>query len=73
MYYEKLTAFFKEYVVIPSDMFDKNGLVTNEHYIRYIICFMLKDNLFEKEELRKTALKDYQIIIPHCYFVGEGE
>lgn len=68
MFYERLTAFLKEYVAIPSDMLDKNGLLTNEYYIRCVICFLLKGDIFTKDELRRTAAKEYRIILPLYYF-----
>ena len=70
MFFERLTKFLCEYISIPQKYRDKNGNVSDESAIKYCIGFLVDNNVFEKEETRKQALKDYKIIIPHYYFKG---
>lgn len=70
MFFERLTKFLCEYISIPQKYRDENGNVSNEGAIKYCIGFLVDNNVFEKEEMRKQALKDYNIIIPQYYFKG---
>ena len=70
MFFERLTKFMREYISIPQKYRDENGNVSDENTIKYCIGFLIDNKVFEKEELRKQALKDYRIIIPHYYFKG---
>lgn len=70
MFFERLTKFLCEYISIPQKYRDENGNVSDESAIKYCIGFLVDNNVFEKEEMRKKALKDYKIIIPHYYFKG---
>lgn len=70
MFFERLTKFLCEYISIPQKYRDENGNVSDESAIKYCIGFLVDNNVFGKEELRKQALKDYKIIIPHYYFKG---
>ena len=70
MFFERLTKFLCEYISIPQKYIDENGNVSEERVIKYCIGFLVDNNVFEKEEMRKQALKDCEIIIPHCYFKG---
>ena len=70
MFFERLTKFLCEYISIAQSYRDENGNVSDESAIKYCIGFLVDNNVFEKEEMRKKALKDYKIIIPHYYFKG---
>ena len=70
MFFKRLTKFLCEYTSIPQKYRDENGNVSDENAIKYCIGFLIDNKVFEKEELRKQALKDYRIIIPHYYFKG---
>lgn len=70
MFFARLTKFLCEYISIPQKYRDENGNVSEESAIKYCIGFLVDNNVFEKEEMRKKALKDYKIIIPHYYFKG---
>lgn len=70
MFFERLTKFLCEYISISQKYRDENGNVSDESAIKYCIGFLVDNNVFEKEEMRKKALKDYKIIIPHYYFKG---
>ena len=70
MFFERLTKFLCEYISIPQKYRDENGNVSDESAIKYCIGFLVDNNVFEKEEMRKKVLKDYKIIIPHYYFKG---
>ena len=70
MFFERLTKFLREYISIPQKYIDENGNVSDENAIKHCIGFLINHKVFEKEEMRKQALKDYEIIIPHCYFKG---
>ena len=70
MLFERLTKFLCEYISIPQKYRDENGNVSDESVIKYCIGLLIDNKVFEKEELRKQALKDYSIIIPHYYFKG---
>lgn len=67
MFYEKLTHFLEEYATIPEQMKD-NGVLIRLDAIKEVIKFLTDRDVFTKEEMRKQALKDYYIIIPHSYF-----
>ena len=70
MFFERLTNFLCEYITIPQQYKDKSGNVSDEVIIKHCVGFLIENKVFEKEEMRKQALKDYKIIIPHCYFKG---
>ena len=70
MFFERLTNFLREYISIPQEYRDGSGNISDEIIIKRCICFLIENKVFEKEEMRKQALKDYEIIIPHCYFKG---
>lgn len=70
MFFERLTKFLCEYITIPQQYKDKSGNVSDEFIIKHCVGFLIENKVFEKEEMRKQALKDYGIIIPHCYFKG---
>ena len=70
MFFERLTKFLCEYILIPQKYIDENGNVSDENAIKSCIGFLIDNKVFGKEEMRKQALKDYEIIIPHCYFKG---
>ena len=70
MFFERLTKFLCEYISIPQNYRDENGNVSDENAIKYCIGFLIDNKIFEKEEMRKQALKDCEIIIPHYYFKG---
>lgn len=70
MFFERLAKFLCEYISIPQNYRDKNGNVSDEIVIKYCIGLLVDNNVFEREEMRKQALKDYKIIIPHYYFKG---
>ena len=70
MFFERLTKFLCEYISIPQKYRDENGNVSDENAIKYCIGFLIDNKVLGKEEMRKQALKDYEIIIPHCYFKG---
>lgn len=70
MFFERLTKFLREYISIPQKYRAENGNVSDENAIKICIGFLIDNKIFEKEELRKQALKDYRIIIPHYYFKG---
>ena len=70
MFFERLTNFLCEYITIPQQYKDKSGNVSDEVIIKHCFGFLIENKVFEKEEMRKQALKDYEIIIPHCYFKG---
>lgn len=67
MFYEKLTQFLEEYATIPEQMKD-NGVLIRLDAIKEVIKFLTDRHVFTKEEMRKQALKDYYIILPHSYF-----
>ena len=70
MFFEILKNFLCEYISIPQKYRDENGNVSDENAIKYCIGFLIDNKIFEKEEMRKQALKDCGIIIPHYYFKG---
>lgn len=66
-YIERVTKFLSEYLEIPKDMLcpDRNIV---ESAIPVCIKYLIEKGVFNKEEMRKQAMKDYAVILPHSYF-----
>ena len=71
MFFERLTAFLDEWLNIPQDMRNKDGIIENETVIKSCIEMLIKNKVFTMEEMRKEALKSHLIILPYYYF-GAG-
>lgn len=69
-FYKSLTDFLSEYLEIPESYKNENGILKDESVIIHCIWFLINGKVFEKEEMRKEALKNYHIVLPHRYFEG---
>lgn len=71
MFFERLTAFLDEWLKIPQDMRNKDGIIENETVIKSCTEILIEKKVFTMEEMRKEALKRHLIILPYYYF-GAG-
>lgn len=67
-FYKLLTDFLSEYLEIPESYKGDDGTLKDESIIKHCIWFLVNGGVFEKEEMRKEALRNYHIILPHHYF-----
>lgn len=70
-YNKRITAFLQESVDIPGSLL-KNKMLRAETTIKLAMQLLTEEAKYEKEDLRKDALAEYGIIIPHYYFQEEG-
>ena len=70
-YNKRITAFLQESVDIPDSLL-KNRMLRAETTIKLALRLLTEEAKYEKEDLRKEALAEYGIIIPHYYFQEEG-
>ena len=70
-YNKRITAFLQESVDIPGSLL-KNKMLRAETTIKLAMQLLTEEAKYEKEDLRKKALAEYGIIIPHYYFQEEG-
>lgn len=70
-YNKRITAFLQESVDIPGSLL-KNKMLRAETIIKLALQLLTEEAKYEKEDLRKEALAEYGIIIPHYYFQEEG-
>lgn len=71
-YIERVTKFLSEYLKIPKDMLYPDGNMV-ESAIPICVKYLIEKGIFTKEEMRKHAMKDYAVILPHSYFAEGGE
>lgn len=71
-YNKRITAFLQESIDIHDSLL-RNGLLISETTIKLAMQILTDKARYEKEDLRKEALAEYGIIIPHYYFQEEGE
>lgn len=70
-YNKKIIAFLQESIDIHGSLL-RNGLLVSETTIKLAMQILTDEARYEKEDLRKEALAEYGIIIPHYYFQEEG-
>lgn len=70
-YNKRITAFLQESIDIHDSLL-RNGLLISETTINLAMQILTDEAKYEKEDLRKEALAEYGIIIPHYYFQEEG-
>lgn len=70
-YNKRITAFLQESIDIHDSLL-RNGLLISETTIKLALRLLTEEAKYEKEDLRKEALAEYGIIIPHYYFQEEG-
>lgn len=70
-YNKRITAFLQESIDIHGSLL-RNGLLISETTINLAMQILTDEARYEKEDLRKEALAEYGIIIPHYYFQEEG-
>lgn len=70
-YNKRITAFLQESIDIHDSLL-RNGLLISETTIKLAMQILTDEARYEKEDLRKEALAEYGIIIPHYYFQEEG-
>lgn len=71
-YNKRITAFLQESIDIHDSLL-RNGLLISETTIKLAMQILTNEARYEKEDLRKEALAEYGIIIPHYYFQEEEE
>lgn len=71
-YNKRITAFLQKSVDIPGRLL-KNKMLRAETTIKLAMQLLTEEAKYEKEDLRKEALAEYGIIIPHYYFQEEGD
>ena len=59
----QLTGFLQEYLQIPRNGYNPDGTLTAA-CIRQSLQLLLKEEVFDPQELRQQAYKDYGILIP---------
>lgn len=69
-YNKRITAFLQESIDIHDSLL-RNGLLISETTIKLALRLLTEEAKYEKEDLRKEALAEYGIIIPHYYFQEE--
>lgn len=63
-----VTAFFMSYLNIDNRLLNSYGLLC-ETSVKYCCKYLIEKGVFiDKEDIRKAALKEYDIILPHCFF-----
>lgn len=70
-YNKRITAFLQESIDIHGSLL-RNGLLISETTINLAMQILTDEARYEKEDLRKEALAEYGIIIPHYYFQEEA-
>ncbi len=68
MFFERLTDFLEEWLPIPKEMKNKDGLICDDWAIKTCISYLIESKVFTIEEMRKEALKSHLIILPYNYF-----
>jgi len=63
-----ITDFFQEYIRFPKEFYTESGNLTDKA-INLAAAMLLREHVFEsKEEMKATALKDFDVILPDCIF-----
>lgn len=65
-FYERLARFLSEYAKRASD---DGPIPPDPVYIRDAIGVLIDEGVFTRDELRRAALEQYDVIIPDSFFL----
>lgn len=72
-YFTSVTTFITSYVNVPDDFYESSGILTKKA-AQACVQYLIDMGVFENaEDVKKSALKEFQIILPYWIFEYEKE
>lgn len=72
-YFTSVTAFFMSYLDIPDDFYEPGSIMAKKA-MQTCAQYLIITGVFENaEDMKKEALREFNIILPHWIFEYEKE